>query len=89
LGRYNLGDRSGLVDGDGKPVQQTGGEAEFRILIQAADVTPPADWVGNWLPGPAGGGTFMISMRFYGAEEVMFDGGWEYPTVRKAEALRE
>lgn len=89
LGRYNLGDRSGLVDGDGKPVQQTSGETEFRILIQAADVTPPAEWAGNWLLGPAGGGTFMISMRFYGAEEVMFDGGWEYPVVRKVGALRE
>lgn len=88
LGRYNLGDRSGLVDGDGKPVQG-GGETEFKVLIQAADVAPPAEWVGNWLPGPSGGGTFMTSMRFYGAEDAMFDGGWEYPAVRKVAALRE
>ncbi|KAL3454149.1 hypothetical protein BJX65DRAFT_301936 [Aspergillus insuetus] len=92
---YNLGDRSGLVDLHGKALalaHDTRAEGEerqvFKILIQAADVRPPEERVRNWLPAPAGGGVFMISFRFYGACQEMFDGGWVYPVVEKVGAVR-
>ncbi|KAL4733215.1 hypothetical protein BDV11DRAFT_175897 [Aspergillus similis] len=86
-GVYNLGDRSGLVDRDGRELERGEGR-EFKILIQAADAYPPQEWVKNWLPAPRGEGTFMMSFRFYGAEEAMFDGTWVYPVVEKVGALR-
>ncbi|KAL3488015.1 hypothetical protein BJX62DRAFT_253608 [Aspergillus germanicus] len=92
---YNLGDRSGLVDLHGKALaltHDTLGEGEarqvFKILIQAADVRPPEEWVRNWLPAPAGSGVFMISFRFYGSCQEMLDGGWVYPVVEKVGAVR-
>ncbi|KAL3456034.1 hypothetical protein BJX64DRAFT_297050 [Aspergillus heterothallicus] len=95
-GVCNLGDRSGLRDLSGRVVGRQGGVKEdygepqvFKILIQAADVAPPEEWVRNWLPAPAGGGVFMFSFRFYGACEAMFDGSWVYPVVEEVNALRE
>ncbi|KAL2847767.1 hypothetical protein BJY01DRAFT_234163 [Aspergillus pseudoustus] len=88
---WNLGDRSGLRDLEGQPLRNNKrqGEAQvFKILIQAADVRPPENWVGNWLPAPSGGGVFMISFRFYGACEEMFDGRWVYPVVEKVGAVK-
>jgi hypothetical protein len=87
LGRHNIGDRSGLIYEDGTPINNSVGK-EFRILIQAADVRPQEKLASNWLPAPSGGGTFMMSFRFYGAEESMLNGTWEYPLVTKAAALR-
>lgn len=87
LGRYNLGDRSGLTYEDGTPVGTSVGK-ELEILIQAGDVRPPENRMTNWLPAPCGGGTFMMSFRFYGAEESMLNGTWEYPVVTKVTAVR-
>lgn len=58
LNRYALGDRSDLIFPDGSLVYAEGmSDGPFEILIQPADVEPPANWTSNWIPVQAGGGT--------------------------------
>lgn len=58
LNRYALGDRSNLTFPDGSLVYAKGtSDGPFDILIQPADIEPPANWTSNWIPVPAGGGT--------------------------------
>jgi hypothetical protein len=40
------------------------GDEPFDILLQAADVQPPANWTSNWLPAPAGGGSISVNRKF-------------------------
>jgi len=62
----------------------------FQILLQAADIPPPANWTSNWLPGPVGGGDMSALLRWYGAEEELLDGkGYVYPVVTKQAAIRD
>lgn len=63
LNRYSLGDRSNLTYDDGQPVYGTNRNDSFTILIQPADVAPPANWTNNWLPAPAGGGNFTVNCK--------------------------
>ncbi|KAF2660810.1 hypothetical protein K491DRAFT_711399 [Lophiostoma macrostomum CBS 122681] len=86
LNRFTLGDRSNLTFPDGSLVYPTDNEnttdGPFQLLLQPADVKPPANWTSNWLPGPTGGGAFTYTMRFYGAEDAMKeDGSYVYPKV--------
>jgi hypothetical protein len=65
-------------------------DGPFQILLQAADIPPPANWTGNWLPGPVGGGDLSALLRWYGAEEELLDGaGYVYPVVTKQAAIRD
>ena len=65
-------------------------DGPFQILLQAADVPPPANWTSNWLPGPVGGGDLSALLRWYGAEEELLDGrGYVYPIVTKQGAIRD
>ena len=94
LNRYVLGDRSALTYKDGSPVygeDEGSGKRDgpFEILLQAADVPPPKDWISNWLPAPAGGGKFSFSMRFYGAEDCMSNGEWSYPVIARRDAIQD
>jgi hypothetical protein len=104
-GVYALGDRSNLTYPSGAPVynrgtidrnatsDQTNATAQpdgpFQILLQAADMPPPANWTNNWLPGPVGGGELSALLRWYGAEEELLDGrGYDYPVVTRQGAVR-
>ncbi|KAK5174736.1 uncharacterized protein LTR77_001818 [Saxophila tyrrhenica] len=81
---YALGDRSNLTYPNGGRVY--GGNStgeEFQILLQPADVPPPANWTSNWLPAPSGGGNVVPQLRFYGAEEPLEEGTYVYPKVEK------
>jgi hypothetical protein len=61
----------------------------FQILLQAADIPPPANWTSNWLPGPVGGGDLSALLRWYGAGEELLGGdGYLYPVVTKQGAIR-
>jgi hypothetical protein len=61
----------------------------FQILLQAADIPPPANWTSNWLPGPVGGGDVSALLRWFGAGEELVDGdGYVYPVVTKQGAIR-
>jgi len=102
LGRYEIGDRSpdlrfesgGLVNpdvsGNGPaPVNGTATpDGTFRILLQPADILPPSNWTGNWLPAPAGGGKLLYSIRFYAPAAAFTDGGYEFPVVETVDAIR-
>lgn len=44
---YALGDRSNLAYPDGQQVYQTNRSNPFYILIQPANVPPPANWTNN------------------------------------------
>lgn len=93
LDRSAIGDRNNLTYADGTPVYSGEGHdtdtanQPFQILLQRADLTPPDNWTSNWLPVPAGGGTFSLNFRLYGAQESMTDGSWEYPLVEKIDAV--
>ncbi|KAE8396391.1 hypothetical protein BDV23DRAFT_143930 [Aspergillus alliaceus] len=89
LNRYALGDRSGLIYDDGSLVYANDAKNEtFRILVQPSDVSPPSNQIANWLPAPAKGGEFSITLRFYGPTNVLADGHWPYPVVEKHGAIR-
>ena len=88
---YALGDRSNLTYSNGAPVY--GGNASntdgtFQILIQPANVAPPANWTSNWLPGPPNGGNYSAILRWFGAEEALLDGSYQYPVVTRQPAIR-
>jgi len=101
---YALGDRSGITyPGGGRvyPLSATNmsttmsngsGQASFQILIQAADVLPPANWTSNWLPSPSGGGGVVPLLRWYGATPALTqgaaEGGYVYPVVTRQGAVR-
>ncbi|GAB1738740.1 hypothetical protein NU219Hw_g3535t1 [Hortaea werneckii] len=94
---YALGDRSNISYPDGSrvygsDVQSQGNvsrmDEQFQILIQPADVVPPANWTNNWLPGPAGGGEMDVLLRWYSAKESVANGSYVYPTVTRHSAFR-
>ncbi|KAH8696320.1 hypothetical protein BGW36DRAFT_360166 [Talaromyces proteolyticus] len=91
LNRYSLGDRSNLTYPDGDLVYGNGSSDRndvFSILLQSANVPPPANWTSNWLPTPAGGGNFTVNLRFYGpTQELKASGSYVYPTVTKQSSL--
>ena len=60
---------------------------EFRILMQPADLTPPAHWTRNWLPAPSGGGEFTVNLRYYGPRKAITKGDYEEPRVQPTTAL--
>jgi len=87
---YALGDRSNITYASGARVYGNDGSEDdvFQILVQPADMTPPANWTSNWLPGPIGGGNMSALLRWYGAEEALLDGSYQYPVVTKQAAFR-
>ena len=92
-GVYALGDRSNITYPDGTRVYQTSqdmshGGKSFQILLQPADVAPPANWTSSWLPAPSGGGEVIAQLRFFIAKESLIDGSYEFPLVEKISAIR-
>lgn len=89
LKRYAIGDRSNITYADGTSVYRDSNAADgtFQILVQAADNPPPANWTSNWLPGPAGGGNMTALLRFYGAQDALLDGSYQYPVVTRQAAI--
>nr|POE82463.1 hypothetical protein CFP56_67633 [Quercus suber] len=89
---YALGDRSNLTYASGAPVYgpeaSADADGQFQILVQPADVAPPANWTSNWLPSPSGGGNVTLLLRWYGAEQPLLDGTYEYPVVTRGSAVR-
>jgi hypothetical protein len=56
LSRFSISDRSTELAYMGSSGKVNGGndtavDGPFQVLIQNANVTPPANWTGNWLPG--------------------------------------
>ncbi|KIX03136.1 uncharacterized protein Z518_06687 [Rhinocladiella mackenziei CBS 650.93] len=92
---YAIGDRNNITYSDGKLVYggdnaiDNTGEGSFQILVQPADVPPPANWTSNWIPGPAGGGQLTALLRFYGAGEDLMNGVYQYPVITKQAAIAE
>ncbi|KAI7093225.1 hypothetical protein KC352_g39946, partial [Hortaea werneckii] len=94
---YALGDRSNITYPDGSRVYSSGAQnrsnysmsnAQFQILVQPADVAPPANWSSNWLPGPVGGGDMSALLRWYSAQESLVNGSYAYPVVTRQSAFR-
>lgn len=91
---YALGDRSNITYPSGARVygaarvENSTQDGMFQILVQPADVMPPANWTSNWLPGPSGGGNMSALLRWFGAEESLLDGRYQYPIVTKQAAFR-
>jgi hypothetical protein len=66
LNRYSLHEQSNITYPDGSLVYSDDNnttDGPFEILLQAANVAPPANWTSNWLPAPAGGGSFTINCK--------------------------
>jgi hypothetical protein len=83
----SLGDRSNITYSSGEAIYGPGSDVEqdgeFQLLIQPADVSPPANWTGNWLPGPSGGGNMTSLLRFFDAADNLLNGTYSYPVVTK------
>jgi len=69
---YALGDRSGLVEVDGK------------TTIYLSSNAPDDDKLANWLPTPEVNGAedFSLTMRLYSPEPQVLDGTWTPPVVQ-------
>lgn len=55
INRFQVGDRTyNLTYEDGQPIYGPNADVDrdgpFQILVQSANVTPPANWTNNWLP---------------------------------------
>lgn len=90
LNRFEIGDRSNATYPDGKPVygpNATSEDGPFQVLVQAADNPPPQNWTSNWLPGPPGGGSASILLRFFGAQQSLLNGDYKYPMVTRRAAI--
>jgi hypothetical protein len=93
-GVYRLGDRDNLTYSDGTPIyapprSSTPDPRPFQILVQPADVVPPANWTSNWLPSPTDGSDFTAWLRFYGTKTELVQGNWTFPTVTKIKAITD
>ncbi|KAH8676446.1 hypothetical protein BGZ60DRAFT_402643 [Tricladium varicosporioides] len=97
VGVYSLGDRSNITFADGAKIYSGGGvwnstgdirDGQFQILVQPANVVPPGNWTGNWLPAPSGGGKFLVNLRWYGPTGGLSDGKYVYPVVSTLTAMR-
>ncbi|MCJ1397955.1 hypothetical protein MMC11_001151 [Xylographa trunciseda] len=85
---YSLGDRSNLTYPDGTLVYgNASSNGEFQILMQPANLSPPANWTKNWLPAPSGGGVFSVNLRWYGPTSAFTDGSYAEPIVTLQAAL--
>ena len=63
---WAVGDRSNITFADGSLVYSNGAkDASFQVLVQDADVAPPANWTANWLPAPSGGGDFTVTCELF------------------------
>ena len=82
---YALGDRSNITYPNGRRVYggNIANDGSFQILLQPADVTPPANWTSNWLPAPASGGQVIPQLRFFVAEKGLIDGTYAYPKLER------
>jgi len=87
----SLGDRSNITYPSGDLIYGPASSAErdeaFQLLVQPADIPPPANWMSNWLPGPSGGGNMTALLRFYNATEELLDGRYQFPTVSKQSCI--
>ncbi|KAK5950071.1 hypothetical protein OHC33_008786 [Knufia fluminis] len=94
---YALGDRSNLTYPDGSRIYDTetsdsssnSDDEMFQILVQPADVAPPANWTSNWLPAPAGGGQIIAQLRLFAGQPEAIDGSYMYPVVTRISALAD
>ncbi len=71
LGRYAVGDRSGMKLGD---------DGSLTIYLQ--NESPGAEKKANWLPTPKDGG-FKLALRLYVPKKQVADGTWTPPAVEK------
>ena len=62
-------------------------DGPFYVLIQSSDVVPPDDLTTNWIPSPAGGGAFLMNLRFYGADSALTDGTRAYLSTEAIKAV--
>jgi hypothetical protein len=86
LDRYSLGDRSNLNYSDGTPLRDRA-DGKFEILVQPDDIAPPANYMSNWLPAPAGGGIISFTLRVFAPAVEMLDGTYQYPEVTVIDAI--
>jgi len=86
LNVYALGDRSNITYPDGIKVYGNTTatpttDSTFQILMQPADVAPPANWTSNWIPAPSGGGQISVNLRYYGPTDMISNGDYVEPVV--------
>ncbi len=69
LQRYSLGTKNKSL--------KAAADGSITIYIQAE--SPGADKEDNWLPGPKG--DFAMTIRAYGPDDNLVQGGWDPPPV--------
>lgn len=88
---FSLGDRSSITYPTGdlvySPTSSPNNDEPFQLLVQPADITPPENWLSNWIPGPSGGGKLTALLRFYNAGQELLDGRYQFPVVSKQKRI--
>ncbi|ETS87482.1 hypothetical protein PFICI_01310 [Pestalotiopsis fici W106-1] len=88
LDRYGIGSRVfNMTYANGENVygpNASAGDGVFQILVQDKAYPPPTNWTGNWLPVEDG---FSLSFRIYGPSEVLKDGSYVWPNVKRIPIL--
>jgi hypothetical protein len=90
LNRFEVGDRTyNLTYPDGEyiygPNANSSRDRSFQILVQPANIRPPANWTNNWLPTNE---TFSWITRWYVPDAAMTNGSYVYPKVENVTAIR-
>ncbi|QDS68026.1 hypothetical protein FKW77_009509 [Venturia effusa] len=90
LNRFEVGDRSFNLTYQGSRNAVYGPRANrtengsFQILVQPADLVPPTNWTGNWLPAAR---EISFITRWYVPSPAMTNGSYVYPKVETIDSI--
>ncbi|KAH7088843.1 hypothetical protein FB567DRAFT_619633 [Paraphoma chrysanthemicola] len=82
VNRLSVGDRLYTITYQGSnqtvygPNANATQDGPFQILLQPADLRPPANWTGNWLPVAR---DFSFITRWYVPQPALTNGSYVYP----------
>ncbi|KAF3008396.1 hypothetical protein E8E13_000789 [Curvularia kusanoi] len=60
-------------------------DGPFQVLLQPAEIPPPANWTGNWLPVSR---NFSFITRWYVPYPALTNGSYVYPKIETIDTIR-
>ncbi|KAJ4364804.1 hypothetical protein N0V95_000648 [Ascochyta clinopodiicola] len=91
IGRSSVSDRTWNLTYQGTnqtlygPNANATSNGPFQVLLQPANIPPPANWTSNWLPVAR---NFSIITRWYVPYPALTDGSYVYPKIETINAIR-
>ncbi|KAE9963318.1 hypothetical protein BLS_009419 [Venturia inaequalis] len=90
LNRFEVGDRSFNLTYQGSgnavygPSANKTEDGSFQVLVQPANLVPPTNWTGNWLPAAR---DISFITRWYVPSPAMTNGSYVYPKVETIDSI--